>query len=403
MKNNLRTVTRGWLIAGGVITAFLILMLILWFFKPPATPEFISTEVQLGDIEKVVLADGALEATKLVNVGAQVSGQIKSLKVAVGDKVKAGQLIAEIDSQTQRNNQLNAEAGLANIRAQRAIQEANLKKNELLFERQKFLLSQDATSKQDFENAQANLWSTRAQLQSIDAQILQSQTSLATARTNLGYTRIVAPIDGTVVAVVTEEGQTVNSLQSAPTIVKLAKLDSLTVKAEISEADVSKVSPGQVVYFTLLGQPEKRYYAKLRSIEPAPQSIKSESNNSTSSTSSSAIYYNGLFDVPNPDGVLRISMTTQVYIVQNQVKNVLVIPASALDEKNPDGTYRVRTINSNNHVDEKNVRIGLNNKIVAEVLSGLNKGERVIVGEAPLNKDEPKSGFSPPRPPPNGG
>src|SRR5690606_16431801 len=151
---------------------------------------------------------------------------------------------------------------------------------------------------------------------------------------DLGYTQIVAPMDGTIVAIVTEEGQTVNANQSAPTIVKLAKLDYMTIKAEISEADVMKVEKGQTVYFTTLGNSDKKHYAKLRQVEPAPNSINTETNNSSTSSSSTAVYYNALFDVPNEDGKLRIDMTAQVYIVLNEAKNALTVPAAALQGSN---------------------------------------------------------------------
>ena len=128
-------------------------------------------------------------------------------------------------------------------------------------------------------------------------------------------------MDGVVVGIVTEEGQTVVSAQAAPTILRLANLDTITVKAQISEADVTRVRPGQKVYFTILGDPDARHYGKLRAIEPATDSASSSSSASTSS-SSTAIYYNGLFEVPNPDRTLRVSMTAQVFVVLSEAKQV---------------------------------------------------------------------------------
>ncbi len=191
-----------------------------------------------------MVATGALDAFKLVSVGAQASGQIRSLKVQLGDKVKTGDLIAEIDPTTQLNNVRNAQAAVASTRAQRAVQIANLRQAELAFERQKTMIADEATSKADYEAAEATLATTKAQIQALDAQIEQGQTQLDTAKANLGYTKIVAPMDGTIVAVVVKEGQTVNAVQSAPTIVKLANLDTMTVSAQISEADVIKVQSG---------------------------------------------------------------------------------------------------------------------------------------------------------------
>jgi membrane fusion protein, macrolide-specific efflux system len=370
-----------------LIAVGLVVALVAWSSMRPAPPPALATSpAVIGDIESTVVATGALEASQMVSVGAQVSGQITSLKVQLGDRVKAGDLIAEIDSITQLNKVRNARAALTSTRAQKAVQEANLRQAQLAFERQKMMLEQEATSRADYESAEATLATTKAQIRALDAQIEQGQTELDTAEANLGYTKILAPMDGTVVAVVAKEGQTVNANQTAPTIIKLAKLDTITVSAEISEADVIKVRPGQTVYFTILGNPDKRYYGKLRTIEPAPESIESDSSgagsSSSSSNSSQAIYYNGLFEVPNPDGELRISMTAQVYLVLAEAKGVLTIPSAALEQKGPGGRAVVMVVNAEGKPEPRKIETGINNNAVVEVLSGLKAGEKVVVGEA---------------------
>ncbi|MBN8481427.1 MAG: efflux RND transporter periplasmic adaptor subunit, partial [Xanthomonadales bacterium] len=303
----------------------------LWLFPAKAAASYVTAPVTVADIEDTVIATGELEALNLVSVGAQVSGRVVALKVAVGDVVTAGQLIAEIDSLPQQNTLRNAEAALQTTQAQRAARVAALRQAELAFKRQQDMLAGEATSRAEYETAEATLATTRADIAALDAQLAQGKIQVDTARLNLGYTKITAPIDGTIVAVVTKEGQTVNANQSAPTIVKLARLDTLTVKAQISEADVPKVKAGQKVWFTILGEPDRRYYAELRAVEPAPESIASESSSTSSSSSSStAIYYNGLFDVPNPEGRLRIAMTAQVNIVLAEAKDALTVPSSAL-------------------------------------------------------------------------
>jgi macrolide-specific efflux system membrane fusion protein len=382
MKLRLPTSRRARVI---LIIAGLVVLFVVWRNVRPAPPPVLATSpVVRGDIENTVVATGSLEAYQLVSVGAQASGQVKSLKVQLGDKVKAGQLIAEIDPTTQLNNVRNAEAAVTSTRAQRAVQMANLRQAELAYERQKMMIADEATSKADFEAAEAQLATTKAQIEALDAQIEQGQTQLATAKANLGYTQILAPIDGTVVAVVVKEGQTVNAVQSAPTIVKLANLDTMTVSAQISEADVIKVRPGQTAYFTILGNPDKRYYGKLRSIEPAPESVQTETNASSSSSSNNttqAIYYNGRFEVPNTTGELRISMTAQVYLVLSEAKDTLIIPSAALGAKGPDGSYTVQVVGKDRRPVPRKVTIGINNNATAQVLSGLQAGELVVVGE----------------------
>lgn len=361
----------------------------LW--RPPAeAPRLLSAPARIADLEESVLASGTIEAFEQVSVGAQVSGQLKTLKVALGDDVEKGQLVAEIDSLTQQNTLKNAEAQLANVEAQKVAKQALLRQYELAFVRQQTMLAQDAGARSDFEAAEATLATTHAELAALEAQIRQAAIAVDSARVNLGYTRIVSPIAGKVVAVVTKQGQTVNANQSAPTLIKVAQLDRVTIKAEISEADITRVKPGQRVRFTILGEPAQRYETTLRSIEPAPTSIASDSSTSSSSGSSSgsnssasstAIYYNGVFDVANPDHKLRISMTTEVNIVLGEARGALTIPATAL-EKAGDGRYRVRVLGRDQRIEPREVRIGMNNKIDAQVLDGLREGEQVVIGEA---------------------
>ena len=409
-----------------------------WYFLKPKEqpPQYITAEVTQGDIESSVLATGILEATKMVSVGAQVSGQVRKMYVELGDQVKQGQLIARIDSVRQENDLKTAEASIKNQMAQLAVRQANLAKVEAEYNRQKAMYAQDATSRSELESAFANYKTAQADITAINAQIEQSRLTLATAKEDLGYTQIVAPMDGTIVAIVTEEGQTVNANQSAPTIVKLAKLDTMTIKAEISEADVMKVEEGQTVYFTTLGNNEKKIYAKLRQVEPAPNSINTDSNTSSSS-SSSAVYYNALFDVPNEDGKLRIDMTAQVYIVLDEAKNVLTIPAAAIQGSNrpprancgeargegslgeggsascPEGDSAqgnrpagerparlnlseaelalieqgkaqrgvVRVLQADGTAKPTPVLIGLNNRATAQVLKGLKRGDQVVIAD----------------------
>lgn len=373
-----------YILIAAVLIAALLAIKILFFSTTPPAP-FATAKVTRGYLENSVLATGTLEAYKLVNVGAQVSGQLKSLNVELGDEVTAGQLVAEIDSLTQQNSLRNAEAALETKHAQRAAKVAALKQAEQEFRRQKQMLALEASSRQDYEAAEATLSSVRAEIVALDAEIKQAAITVDTAKVNLGYTQITAPMSGTVVAVIAQEGQTLNANQQAPTIIMLAQLDTLTVKAQISEADVIRVSPGQEVYFTILGDPDRRHYGKLRSVEPAPESIATESSSSASSASSSssstssAIYYNGLFDVPNPDGTLRISMTAQVFIVLDKADDAIMVPSSAV-RQGESGHSSVRVLNAEGQPEPRQVKVGIDNNINTEILEGLEPGELVIIG-----------------------
>ncbi|AHV92100.1 efflux RND transporter periplasmic adaptor subunit [Bordetella holmesii] len=393
MKANSGRFKRYVWIAVGLLAAAL---LIKWLVFPgAAAPTFATATVKRGDLENSVLASGTLEAVRQVSVGAQVSGQLKSLKVKLGDEVKQGQLIAEIDDMTQQNELRNAQAALETRRAELRAKQATLKQAEQAYARQRKMLAADASSRESYESAEATLHVTRADIVVLQAQIAQAEIEVDKAKVNLGYTRIVSPMDGKVVAVVTKEGQTVNSIQSAPTIIKVAQVGTMTVKAQISEADVTRVHPGQKVYFTILGEPDTRHYGVLRAIEPAPDSIQRDESTSaltgsSSTSTSSAVYYNGLFDVPNPDEVLRISMTAQVFVVLGEASQVLQIPSSALGKKDEDGRYWVRVVGKDGQPQERQIRVGMNNNVMAEVLDGLSEGESVVSADsAPMPAGRP--------------
>jgi macrolide-specific efflux system membrane fusion protein len=352
---------------------------------PTPPPRLATSPVELADIEDTVIATGTLESSQLVSVGAQASGQIQSVKVVVGQQVKVGDLLAEIDATTQRNALRTAEAQVANNAVQRKVQAANLRLAELTFKRQKNLLAEDATTRSAYEQAEVQYESASAQMEAVEARQEEVQSALDTARATLAYTRIVAPISGTVVAIVAREGQTVNAVQSSPTIVKIAKLDTVTVTAGISEADVVRVKAGQTVYFTTLGNNKKRYYGKLRSIAPAPSSIETDTGGRSPNSSggaTQAVYYNSVFEVPNPDGELRIAMTAQVYVVLAEAKQVPTIPSAALGDLGADGSYTVRVVDAQGMPQTRQIKVGINNNVNAQVLDGLKAGEQVVVGEA---------------------
>ncbi|KQP22886.1 efflux RND transporter periplasmic adaptor subunit [Pseudorhodoferax sp. Leaf267] len=373
-------------------------------FTTPPPPAFITAPATRQDIEDTVLANGTLQAFKQVSVGAQVSGQVKSLKVKLGDEVRQGQLVAEIDSVPQQNKLRNAEAALASIQAQLASARATLAQGEITQGREQRMRAEDATSQANLDAADAAVATGRASVRALQAQVEQARITVDTARVDLGYARIVSPIAGQVVAIVTEEGTTVNANQAAPTIIIVAQVDTMTVKASISEADVTSVKPGQRVYFTILGEPDKRYQARLRTIEPATDAIRTSgsatalgsSTSAATTANATAIYYNGLFDVDNADRALRISMTAQVYIVRGEAKGAVTIPAAALSARTTDGRYEVSVLDAQGQPQARQLRIGMNNKVRAQVLEGLVEGEQVVLGDAKALTDSgPRRG--PPR------
>lgn len=377
-----RHITRKRLILAAVT---LVGLLVVWlmFLRPPAKPELVTAQARTGDIEEVVLATGVLEPLELVRVGAQASGRIEHLAVKIGDIVEAGQLVAEIDSQTRRNTLRDREAALANIRAVHAARRAGLVKAEKDFERERDLLAGGSTPRAQYDAAVATRDNARAEVQALEAQITQAQVALESAGVELGYTRITAPIAGTVVAIVTDEGQTVNALQTAPTIVMIARLDTMTVRADISEADVVRVRRGLPVWFSILGDPKRRFDGELRQVEPAPASIANESNAAASRINSTngAVYYTGLIDVANADGILRPSMTAQVSIVLSRVSGTVLVPLSAVEGAPRAGdTARVRILDAVGEVQIRQVQVGIDNGADIQILGGLQAGETIVLG-----------------------
>jgi macrolide-specific efflux system membrane fusion protein len=364
----------------------------------------ITTKALRGDIEVAVLATGTVRPAQLVAVGAQASGRITDLHVKLGQKVAEGDLIAEIDSLTQQNALKTAEAALANVRAQRDEKQATLTYSLSALERLRQGLASRATSQDAYESAETTVATTRAQIAALDAQIAEAEVAVANAKVDLGYTRITAPMAGTVLLVVAQQGQTVNAAQTAPTIVVLGQIDKMTIQAEISEADVVNVKPGQNVYFTVLGDGARRWDAKLDSIDPAPDSLRSDSEISSSSSSSSvsssstseAIYYYGRFTVPNEDGVLKTYMTAQVHIVLGSAKNVVLLPASAIrPPAQPGGKSRVEVVGPNRTTTFREVETGLSDKLKTEIKSGLEEGDVVVTSRGSTNAAS--DSFGPPR------
>ncbi len=385
-QGSLKLKMRRWIVVG-----LLVLMVgvgIAWWMKssPPAA-KYATAPVTVGNLEQTVLAIGRVQPKTLVSVGAQVSGLVKRLHVSLGQQVKAGELIAEVDAEPQQTALRTAEAAVAALQAQLTARRASLVQAELTYRRQQALMELDATAGAELEAARAALESARAEIGSLGAQIEQARTQVDTARINLGYTRIVAPMDGMVVAVVTKQGQTLNSFQTTPTIVMLAQMDVMTVRAEIAEADVGKVKPGMPVWFTTLGDSQTRHESKIAQVEPAPESITQDSGSALSAgvagaSTNRAVYYNAVFDVPNAEGRLRPSMTAQVTVLTAREPNAVLVPAAALGTVDAGGKTQVRVVGANGEVAQRDVQIGLRTNTTAAVLSGLKAGEQVVVGDA---------------------
>ncbi|WP_051229553.1 efflux RND transporter periplasmic adaptor subunit [Paludibacterium yongneupense] len=331
-------------------------------------PAVVRTEVVgRGHIEDVVLASAVMWPWSQLDVGAQVSGQLRRLNVEPGQKVRRGELLAEIDPVLAANELKVSASVLTGQRAQRAGKLAQWQQAAAEAARQSRLLAGDHTSHREAESAQAAAAALHAEIAALDAAIAQTRVRIDSNRTSLAYTRIVAPIDGEVLTVSTQQGQTVIAAQQAPTILRLADLSRMKVRALVSEADIMRIRPGLKVYFSMLGTPEQRQYAVLQQILPAPEKI----NN--------AMFYHAVFHVANPDGRFRSEMSVQVGIVLAEAAGALLVPTSALE--GGAGDYRVRVKGADGRIESRKVKPGIRAPMRTQILAGVAEGEHVVVPE----------------------
>jgi macrolide-specific efflux system membrane fusion protein len=359
-----------------------------WQGLAPGRDALATVTVTRSDIENSVTALGTLQPRRYVDVGAQASGQIRKIHVEAGDQVKEGQLLVEIDPSTQKAKLDASRYAIENLEAQLQEQKAQHALARQKYLRQQRLSAGNATREEDVQTAQAELSATQARVDMYRAQIRQAQASLRSDEAELGYTRIYAPMTGTVVAVDARVGQTLNAQQQTPLILRIAKLSPMTVWAEVSEADIGHVKPGMSAYFTTLSGGSRRWTSTVRQILPIPPKPLNETQGSGSPSSSSksgtgrVVLYTVLLDVDNADNALMAEMTTQVFFVASQVKDALTVPVAALQGTPSANTQIARVVAKNGAIEERQVRLGISDRLRVEVLDGLNEGDHLLIGPA---------------------
>ena len=363
----------------------------LWSAFKPAAPENAPAiaVAATGDIESLVTAQGTLEPKDYVDVGAQVSGKIETLHVEIGDNVKSGDPIAAIDSAVYEAQLAGEQARLKTLEAQKAEREALLQQAQQKADRNEKLLKQKALSKEAAEDSQTTLAIQKAQLDSLSAQIDEALSAIETAQTNLGYTQIFAPMDGTIVSQSVKEGQTINANQTAPVIVQIANLDTMTVRAQVAEADISKLAEGTPLYFTTLGGSGKKWHGKIRQLLPTPETV------------NDVVLYNVLADIDNTDRQLMNGMTVQLFFILGEAKGVTTIPAAALLRRAPKEdteagqAYQIRVPAKGGKEELRTIIVGLTSRTQAQVIDGLAPGDKILLPAAPSgnNAQRPPGGM----------
>lgn len=346
---------------------------------------YLTESVTRGNVEKTVVASGSVESVNEVDVGAQASGKITKLYVKLGQEIKKGEMIADIDSTTQINTLNTKKAALVSYQAQLRAKKTAYDVALSSYNRLSKLYTQKATSLDNVNTAKSTLDNAKAEVEAIEANIKQAEIEMNTAETNVGYTKITAPMDGTVISVPVSEGQTVNANQTTPTIVTIADLSKMKIKPEISEGDITKVKAGQEVSFTILSDSQTLYHSVIDSVDPAnttttdSSSTSSSTSSSNSNSTTSAIYYYANVLIDNPDRTLRIGMTTENNIKIANAKDVLLVSNMAIQKR--DGKSFVNVLNDKNQSEPREVETGVQNDFHTEIKSGVNEGEKVIVSQ----------------------
>ena len=353
-----------------------------WQVLPPGRDALATVQVTRSNIENSVTALGTLQPRRYVDVGAQASGQIQKIHVEAGDTVKEGQLLVEIDPSTQKAKLDAGRFSIENLKAQLQEQRAQHDLARQKYQRQQQLAAGGATREEDVQTARAEVRATQARIDMFQAQIRQAQASLRSDEAELGYTRIFAPMSGTVVAVGAREGQTLNAQQQTPLILRIARLSPMTVWAEVSEADIGHVKPGMTAYFTTLSGGSRRWSSTVRQILPVPprplEQNQGGSPTSGRSGSERVVLYTVLLDVDNADNSLMTDMTAQVFFVAQQAQNTLTVPSAALQPGTRAQWQRVQIVAANGDIQSRDVRTGISDRLRTQVLEGLAEGDHIL-------------------------
>ncbi|MBQ3437759.1 MAG: efflux RND transporter periplasmic adaptor subunit [Fusobacterium sp.] len=362
-----------------IVVAVLIILGIIYlaFFRNAKEEvKYLTEKVVRGNVSQNIIASGTIRSNNRVEVGAQVSGKITNLNVKLGQQVKKGDILATIDSLTQNNNLEEAKSQLKSYQAQRKSAAVKLQVAESKFNRISKLYQMNSVSQDEYESSRENLEVARAEMSKYDELIAQATISVKTAETNLSYTTITSPIDGVIISIPVSIGQTVNSNQTAPTIMQVADLTKMLIKAEVAEGDIIKVREGMEVEINTLANSEKIYKSKIESVDLATSTL-TDNEYSESVGNSSAIYYYANIILDNPENELRIGMTTTNTIKIKSSEDVLLVPTVSVQKRKDKNIVKV--LKEKNQLEEREVKVGVSDGISTEIIEGLVEGETVVV------------------------
>ena len=359
--------------------------------KPPSgnAARYVTEPVSRGDLVEHVTASGTLSALVSVDVGSQVSGKISGLYADFNSPVKKGQLVAEIDPTIYQAALRQAEGDLASARATVTLKQQNL-------ERKKTLVPLKAASQLDLDQA-------TAELAQAEATVVIKEAALQTAKANLDYCKITAPVDGIVISRKVDQGQTVIAAMSTPVLFTVAQdITKMNISATVSEADIGQVKDGQPVDFTVDAFPDDIFRGTVTQVRKAP------------TTTQNVVTYETLISVENPEQKLFPGMTADVSILVADRKSVLKIPNTDLRYTPPEGTAfeqappgklerNQRLVYSPGTAGAKLkpviVKTGITDGADTEILDGITEGSRVVTSMLSVSKTTGGFGGPPPQSP----
>lgn len=362
-------------------------------------------KVARGEIVSTVTASGAVNAVTTVLVGTQVSGTIKDIYVDFNSRVKKGQLIAQIDSATFEAQVEQARANLLSAQANLEKAEAALLDAKRGMDRSRELFSKNMVAKSELDTSETNHETAKAQVSVTKAQIAQAEAALKIAETNLKYTRIVSPVDGTVVSRNVDVGQTVAASFQTPTLFNIAQdLTKMQINSSVDEADIGKVKVGQPVEFTVDAYPDTTFKGRVSEVRNAPVTVQN------------VVTYDVVVKVNNPELKLKPGMTANVSVIVSSKKEILRISNAALrfrpeemrnkDKTRKNGSNKDNTREKGSRVwiieegNPKRVKVttGISDGSYTELASDdLKEGQEVIVESTADTKPKTQSRQTGPR------
>ncbi len=376
-------ISKKWLTIATII--ILIAATSIFLFSKKVSTGYITKPVTTETITQYVEASGTIKPINTIEVGTQVSGTVARIYVDFNSVVKKGDMLAELDPSLFQANVDQSTAKLSNAKASYARVLATLNYKKSNYERYKKLYTKNYVSKDEVELAQSNYLQAQAELAAAQAEVSAAQASLDNNLTNLGYSKITSPVDGTVISRAVDVGQTVAASFNTPTLFEVAKdLTEMQIETSVSEADIGKIKVGQTAEYTLDGYQDRTFEGKVTQVRLA------------STTTNNVVTYTVIISVDNSEGLVIPGMSANVSIITNKVEDVICVPNQALKFSPQTETKKYEQqgvwIQTKSGLKRYNVKLGVSDENISQIITDeIKAGDKVVIGS---NKPKGKSAKS---------